>query len=65
VPVYLVAGSASSDMSGAELAKRVEAVNTAAAHRGAPFAARGVTSGVQVAASRVELLALDGITLID
>ena len=65
VPVYLIAGSAASDLSGAELTKRVEAVNTAAAQRGAPFAARGVTSGVQVAASRVELLALDGITLID
>jgi len=65
VPVYLVAGSAASDMSGAELTKRVEAVNSAAAQRGAPFAARGVTSGVQVATSRVELLALDGITLID
>jgi methylthioribose-1-phosphate isomerase len=65
VPVYLVAGSAASDLSGAELTKRVEAVNAAAAQRGAPFAARGVTSGVQVAAPRVELLALDGITLID
>jgi methylthioribose-1-phosphate isomerase len=65
VPVYLIAGSAASDMSGADLTKRVEAVNSAAAQRGAPFAARGVTSGVQVAAPRVELLALDGITLID
>ena len=65
VPVYLVAGSAASDMSGAELTKRVEAVNNTAAQRGAPFAARGVTSGVQVATPRVELLALDGITLID
>ena len=65
VPVYLIAGSAASDMSGAELTKRVEAVNSAAAQRGAPFAARGVTSGVQVATTRVELLALDGITLID
>ena len=65
VPVYLVAGSAATDLTGAELTKRVEAVNTAAAQRGAPFAARGVTSGVQVATSRVELLALDGITLID
>jgi len=65
VPVYLVTGSAATDLSGAELAKRVEHVNTAAAQRGTPFAARGVTSGVQVAAPRVELLALDGITLID
>jgi len=65
VPVYLVAGSAATDVSGAELTKRVDAVNRAAAQRGAPFAARGITSGVQVAAPRVELLALDGITLID
>ena len=65
VPVYLVAGSAATDLTGAELTKRVEAVNSAAAQRGAPFAARGVTSGVQVATPRVELLALDGITLID
>ena len=65
VPVYLVVGSAATDLTGAELTKRVEAVNNAAAQRGAPFAARGVTSGVQVAAPRVELLALDGITLID
>ena len=65
VPVYLVAGSAATDQSGAELTKRVETVNSTASHRGAPFAARGVTSGVQVAAPRVELLALDGITLID
>jgi methylthioribose-1-phosphate isomerase len=65
VPVYLIAGSAPTDLSGAELTKRVAAVNSAAAQRGAPFAARGVTSGVQVAAPRVELLALDGITLID
>jgi methylthioribose-1-phosphate isomerase len=65
VPVYLVAGSAATDLTGAELTKRVEAVNNAAAQRGAPFAARGVTSGVQVATPRVELLALDGITLID
>lgn len=65
VPVYLVAGSAATDLTGAELTKRVEAVNNTAAQRGAPFAARGVTSGVQVATSRVELLALDGITLID
>jgi methylthioribose-1-phosphate isomerase len=65
VPVYLVAGSAATDLTGAELTKRVEAVNNTAAQRGAPFAARGVTSGVQVATPRVELLALDGITLID
>ena len=65
VPVYLVVGSAATDLTGAELAKRVDAVNNAAAQRGAPFAARGITSGVQVAAPRVELLALDGITLID
>jgi hypothetical protein len=65
VPVYLVAGSAATDLTGAELTKRVDAVNSTAAQRGAPFAARGVTSGVQVAAPRVELLALDGITLID
>ena len=65
VPVYLVAGSAAADLSGAELTKRVEAVNRAAAQRGAPFAARGITSGVQIVAPRVELLALDGITLID
>ena len=65
VPVYLVAGSAATDLSGAELTKRVDAVNRAATQRGAPFAARGITSGVQVAAPRVELLALDGITLID
>ena len=65
VPVYLVAGSAATDVTGAELTKRVEAVNNTAAQRGAPFAARGVTSGVQVATTRVELLALDGITLID
>ena len=65
VPVYLVAGSAPTDLTGAELTKRVEAVNNTAAQRGAPFAARGVTSGVQVATTRVELLALDGITLID
>ena len=65
VPVYLVAGSAATDVSGAELTKRVDAGNRAAAQRGAPFAARGITSGVQVAAPRVELLALDGITLID
>ena len=65
VPVYLVAGSAATDLTGAELTKRVEAVNNTAAQRGAPFAARGVTSGVQVATTRVELLALDGITLID
>lgn len=65
VPVYLVAGSAATDLTGAELTKRVEAVNGAAARRGAPFAARGVTSGVQTVSPRVELLALDGITLID
>jgi len=65
VPVYLVAGSAATDLSGAELTNRVAAVNRAAAQRGAPFAARGVTSGVQVTAPRVELLALDSITLID
>ena len=65
VPVYLVAGSAATDLTGAELAKRVDAVNGSSAQRGAPFAARGVTSGVQVAAPRVELLALDGIMLID
>jgi hypothetical protein len=65
VPVYLAAGSAATDLTGAELTKRVEAVNNTAAQRGAPFAARGVTSGVQVATPRVELLALDGITLID
>ena len=65
VPVYLVAGSAATDLTGAELTKRVEAVNNTAAQRGAPFAARSVTSGVQVATPRVELLALDGITLID
>ena len=65
VPVYLVAGSAATDLTGAELTKRVVAVNSAAAQRGAPFAARGVTSGVQVATPRVELLALDGITLIN
>ncbi|MSQ39977.1 MAG: hypothetical protein EXR56_03705 [Chloroflexi bacterium] len=65
VPVYLVVGSAATDFTGAELTKRVVAVNSAAAQRGAPFAARGVTSGVQVATPRVELLALDGITLID
>ncbi len=65
VPVYLVAGSAATDLTGAELTKRVVAVNSAAAQRGAPFAARGVTSGVQIAVPRVELLALDGITLID
>jgi len=65
VPVYLVAGSAATDLTGAELTKRVEAVNNTAAQRGAPFAARGVTSGVQVAAPRVEILTLDGITLID
>ena len=65
VPVYLVAGSAATDLTGAELTKRVEAVNGAAARRGAPFAARGVTSGVQTVSPRVELLGLDGITLID
>jgi len=65
VPVYLVAGSAATDLTGAELTKRVETVNNSAAQRGAPFAARGVTSGVQLATTRVELLALDGITLID
>jgi len=65
VPVYLVAGSTATDLTGAELAKRVDAVNNAAAQRGAPFAARGVTSSVQVATPRVELLSLDGITLID
>jgi methylthioribose-1-phosphate isomerase len=65
VPVYLVAGSAATDLTGAELTKRVVAVNNTAAQRGTPFSARGVTSGVQVATSRVELLALDGITLID
>jgi methylthioribose-1-phosphate isomerase len=65
VPVYLVAGSAATEQSGAELSKRVDVANSAAAQRGAPFAARGVTSGVQVAAPRVELLTLDGITLID
>ena len=65
VPVYLVAGSAASNLTGAELTKRVETVNGAAARRGATFAARGVTSGVQTVSPRVELLALDGITLID
>ena len=65
VPVYLVAGSAATDLSGAELTKRVEALNRVAAQRGAPFAARGISSGVQVTAPRVELLTLDGITLID
>jgi methylthioribose-1-phosphate isomerase len=65
VPVYLVTGSAATDLTGAELTKRVETVNNSAAQRGAPFAARGVTSGVQLATTRVELLALDGITLID
>jgi methylthioribose-1-phosphate isomerase len=65
VPVYLVAGSAATELSGAELSKRVDVANSAAAQRGAPFAARGVTSGVQVTAPRVELLTLDGITLID
>jgi len=65
VPVYLVAGSAATDLTGAELTKRVETVNSAAARRGVPFAVRGITSGVEVAAPRVELLSLDGITLID
>ena len=65
VPVYLVAGSAATDLTGAELTKRVETVNSAAARRGSPFAVRGITSGVEVAAPRVELLSLDGITLID
>ena len=65
VPVYLVAGSAATDLTGAELAKRVDAVNNTSVQRGAPFAARGVTSGVQITSPRVELLTLDGITLID
>jgi methylthioribose-1-phosphate isomerase len=65
VPVFLIAGSMANDLSGAELAKRVKAVNRAAAQRGEPFASRGVASGVQMTAPRMELLALDGITLID
>ena len=65
VPVFLIAGSAPTDLSGADLAKRVAEVNGAAERRGAPFAARGVTSGVQTTSPRVELLSLDGITLID
>ena len=65
VPVYLVTGSAATDLTGADLTKRTDAVNSAANLRGASFAARGVTSGVQVSAPRVELLSLDGIMLID
>lgn len=64
VSVYLLAGSAATELSGSELTKRLEAVNRAAEQRGAPFAARGITNGVQIAAPRMELLALDGITLI-
>lgn len=65
VSIFLITGSPASTMSAAELAKRVEALNRVAAGRGAAFAARGVASGVAVSAPRVELLALDGITLID
>lgn len=65
VPVYLVLGSPRGDTTGEELSKRVDAANLAAARRGAPFAARGVARGVEVPAPRLELLALDGITIVD
>jgi hypothetical protein len=65
VPVFLVLGSPRGDMTGEELSKRVDAVNLAALRRGAPFAARGVARGVEVPAPRLELLALDGITIVE
>lgn len=65
VPVYLVLGSPRGDATGEELSKRVDAANLAALRRGAPFAARGVARGVEVPAPRLELLALDGITIVE
>ena len=65
VPVLLVAGSAAVDLTASDLVKRIELVNRAAESRGATVAARGVASGVRTVSPRVELLALDGITLIN